>query len=63
MRDIQKKEYGKKKVLGKRLAKQNKERVDEDFGNKIKANYIEEKSYYGEKSSGEEGGQIVKLIG
>ena len=46
VRERQKREYKDRNALVKRLVRESKERVDEDFGRKLSAEYVQNKKLF-----------------
>ncbi len=57
VRERQKREYRDSKALVKRLVRESKERVDEDFGRKLSAEYVENKKLFWREVRKEMGGR------
>jgi len=57
VRERRKREYRDRKALVKRLVRESKERVDEDFGRKLSAEYVENKKLFWREVRKEMGGR------
>ncbi len=63
VRERRKREYRDSKALVKRLVRESKERVDEDFGRSYQQSMWKTRSYSGEKSGRKWEGERVKPAG
>ncbi len=61
VREWRRREYRDSNTLIKRLVRESKERVDEDFGRKLSAEYVENKKLFWREVRKEMGGKKLSL--